>query len=88
MRKGALLLAILMVAAAPTVAFAAKKAKAKKYDTKAANMNESSQRLVRDGISQIFVPAQSLMASSQKASKPKKAKKKKAKAKAAKAKKK
>ena len=96
MRKGALLLAVLMVAAAPTVAFAAKKAAApKKYDTKADNMNESGARLVRDGMMQFFVPTQSNMklaqagapkaATAKKAKKGKKAKKsKKAKKKAAK----
>lgn len=55
MRKGALLLAALMVAAAPSAALAAKK-KAKapaapaKYDTKPTNSNESSARFVRDGL--------------------------------------
>jgi hypothetical protein len=82
MRKGALLLAMLMVAAAPTVAFAAKKAaKPKVYDTKADNMNESSARLVRDGVMQFIVPTQSNMRLAQaggappKAAKAKKAKK-------------
>ena len=82
MRKGALLLAVLMLATAPTVAFAAKKAAGpKKYDTKADNMNESSARLVRDGVMQFFVPTQSNMRLAQaggappKAAKAKKAKK-------------
>lgn len=70
MRKGALLLSILMVASAPTVAFAAKKkagpAPKKVYSTNADNMNESSARLVRDGLSQIFVPTQSIVAASAK----------------------
>ena len=99
MRKGALLLAVLMVATAPTVAFAAKKKAAPKpkvYTTTAANMNESSARLVRDGFAQFLVPTQSNMkwaqagaapakaAKSKKAKKGKKAKKsKKAKAKKA-----
>jgi hypothetical protein len=66
MRKGALLLAILMVASAPTAAFAAKKKAAKapagpmKYSTTPANSNESSARVFRDGMMQIFVPWQSL----------------------------
>jgi hypothetical protein len=80
MRKGALLLAVLMVATAPTVAFAAKKAAGpKKYDTKADNMNESSARLVRDGMMQFMVPTQSNMKLAQAASTPKAAKAKKAK---------
>lgn len=64
MRKGALLLAILIAASAPTAAFAAKKKAAKappapaKYSTTPANSNESSMRVVRDGLSQIFVPFQ------------------------------
>ncbi len=67
MRKGALLLAVLMAASAPTAAFAAKK-KAKapaapaKYSTTPANSNESSMRILRDGFSQIFVPFQSVAA--------------------------
>jgi hypothetical protein len=65
MRKGALLLAIMMVASAPTVAFAAKKKAAApagpaKYSTTPANSNESSARVFRDGMMQIFVPWQSL----------------------------
>ena len=62
MRKGTLLLAILIIAAAPTAALAKKKKAAapKVYSTTAANANESSARLVRDGISQIFVPFQSV----------------------------
>lgn len=64
MRKGALLLAILMVASASTAALAAKKKKAapasKVYSTSAANANESSARLVRNGFGQIFVPFQSM----------------------------
>jgi hypothetical protein len=80
MRKGALLLAVLMVAAAPTVAFAAKKAaKPKVYDTKADNMNESSARLVRDGVMQFYVPTQSNMKWAQGGSTPKAAKAKKSK---------
>ena len=82
MRKGALLLAVLMVATAPTVAFAAKKkaaAKPKVYTTTAANMNESSARLVRDGMMQFMVPTQSNMKLAQAASTPKAAKAKKAK---------
>ncbi len=82
MRKGALLLAMLMVATAPTVAFAAKKKAAPKpkvYTTTAANMNESSQRLVRDGVMQFFVPTQSNMKLAQAGSTPKAAKAKKAK---------
>lgn len=49
MRKCALFIAVVMVATAPTVAFAAKKKAAapKKYDTNAANMNDSNQRFVR-----------------------------------------
>jgi hypothetical protein len=49
MRKCALFLAVVMVATAPTVALAAKKKAAapKKYDTNAANMNDSAQRFVR-----------------------------------------
>jgi len=75
---------MLMVATAPTVAFAAKKkaaAKPKVYSTTAANMNESSARLVRDGVMQFFVPTQSNMKLAQagaappKAAKAKKAKK-------------
>ena len=68
MRKSALLLAVLMVATAPTMAFAAKKKAPKappapaKYSTTPANSNESSARIVRDGFSQIFVPAQSMAA--------------------------
>jgi hypothetical protein len=56
-----------MVASAPTAAFAAKaKAKAKapagpaKYSTTPANSNESSMRFVQAGLSQIFVPWQTL----------------------------
>lgn len=71
MRKGALLLAIMMAASAPTAAFAAKKKAAPKapagpakYSTTPANSNESSARVVRDGVSQIFVPFQSLAAGS------------------------
>ena len=82
MRKGALLLAVLMVATAPTVAFAAKKKTAPKpkvYSTTAANMNESSARLVRDGMMQFMVPTQSNMKLAQAASTPKAAKAKKAK---------
>jgi hypothetical protein len=83
MRKGALLLAMLMLATAPTVAFAAKKKAAPKpkvYSTTAANMNESSARLVRDGAMQFFVPTQSNLKWAQagaapKAATPKKAKK-------------
>lgn len=51
MRKCALFIAVVMVASAPTMALAAKKKAAaapKKYDTNAANMNDSSQRLVRN----------------------------------------
>ena len=72
MRKGALLLAILMVASAPTAAFAAKKKAPKapagpaKYSTTPANSNESSARLVSNGVSQIFVPFQSLAAAPKK----------------------
>ena len=68
MRKSALLLAVLMVATAPTMAFAAKKKAPKappapaKYSTTPANSNESSMRIVRDGFSQLFVPAQSVAA--------------------------
>ena len=68
MRKSALLLAVLMVATAPTMAFAAKKKAPKappapaKYSTTPANSNESSMRIVRDGLSQLFVPAQSMAA--------------------------
>jgi hypothetical protein len=57
MRKGALLLAVLMVAAAPSAALAAKK-KAKapaapaKFDTTKTNSNEASARFVRDGLMQ------------------------------------
>ncbi|MGE3150206.1 MAG: hypothetical protein AB7K04_14165 [Pseudorhodoplanes sp.] len=62
MRKGALLLAVLMAATAPTAALAKKKTKAPKkpavYSTTPANSNESSARIVRDGITQIFVPLQ------------------------------
>ena len=81
MRKGALLLAVLMVATAPTVAFAQKKAAAKPkvYSTTAANMNESSQRLVRDGLMQFFVPTQSNMKLAQAKAAPKAATAKKAK---------
>ena len=80
MRKGALLLAVLMVAAAPTMAFAQKKAAApKKYDTKADNANESSARLVRDGLMQFFVPTQSNMKLAQAGAAPKAATAKKAK---------
>jgi hypothetical protein len=64
MRKVTILVAALLVAAAPTAALAKKhtkmKAKPKVYGTTAANSNESSARLVRDGIGQIFVPAQSM----------------------------
>ena len=64
MRKGTLLLAVLMVVSAPTLAFAAKKKAAPaapaKYSTTSANANESSMRVLRDGLSQIFVPMQSL----------------------------
>jgi len=98
MRKSALLLATLMVVSAPTLAFAAKKnaapAAPAKYSTTPANANESSARVVRDGLSQIFVPAQSLAKGpvaakpAAPAAKPKKAKKAKpAKAKAEKKKK-
>ena len=69
MRKGALLLAILMAASAPTAAFAAKKKAPPapaKYSTTPANSNESSARIVRDGFSQIFVPFQSLAAAPKK----------------------
>ena len=65
MRKGALLLAVLIAASAPTAAFAAKK-KAKappapaKYSTTPANSNESSMRVLTDGLGQILVPWQSL----------------------------
>ena len=68
MRKGALLLAVLMVASAPTMAFAAKKKAPKappapaKYSTTPANSNDSSMRVVRDGIMQIFVPFQPVVA--------------------------
>ncbi len=83
MRKGALLLAMLMVAAAPTAVLAKGKkaaAKPKVYSTTPANSNESSARVVRDGVSQIFVPAQSVVAPLQPAAAPKKAKKSKKKA--------
>jgi hypothetical protein len=67
MRKGALLLAVLMVASAPTMALAAKKkmkapAGPEKYSTTPANSNESSMRVVRDGVMQLFVPFQPLAA--------------------------
>lgn len=58
MRKTTLwLLAALFVASLPAVALAAKK--------KAADPNEPGARLVKDGISQIFVPVQSVLAASQ-----------------------
>ncbi len=64
MRKSAFLIAALMLVSATTVAFAQKKAAAPaapaKYSTTPANANESSMRIVRDGLSQVFVPAQSL----------------------------
>ena len=47
MRKGAMLLAIVMLASAPTVAFAAKKKAAPaptKWDTTAANSNDNTAR--------------------------------------------
>jgi hypothetical protein len=54
MRKIALLLAVALAVTAPSAAFAAKKskaaAKAKVYDTTAANQNESAFRFVKDGI--------------------------------------
>jgi hypothetical protein len=51
MRKIALIVAVSIAAAAPTAAFAAKKsAKAKVYDTTAANQNDSAYRFVRDGV--------------------------------------
>jgi hypothetical protein len=50
MRKGALLLAFLMIAAAPTAALAAKKKAAPaapaKYDTTPANSNESTLKML------------------------------------------
>jgi hypothetical protein len=78
MRKGALLLAALMVVAAPSIADAKKhtKAKPKVYGTTAANSNESSARLVRDGVNQIFVPFQSMTKPAAAPAKPKAKKKK------------
>lgn len=55
MRKGALLLAVLMVAAAPSAALAAKKkapAAPAKVDTTKTNSNELSANFVRDGLMQ------------------------------------
>jgi hypothetical protein len=72
MRKSILFaLAALLVAALPTLAEAAKKKAAP------ADPNEPGRRLVVDGLSQIFVPAQSVVAASQPKPAAKKGKKKK-----------
>jgi hypothetical protein len=60
MRKGALLLAILMAASAPTSAFAAKKKTMAKPAPVAADPNASGKRFVTDAVGQIFVPWQSM----------------------------
>ncbi len=62
MRKGALLLALIMVAAAPTAALAAKKkapAKPMMYSTTPANSNEMSMKFVRSGLMQPMMAWQS-----------------------------
>jgi hypothetical protein len=54
-----------MAASAPTMAFAAKKKAPpapKVYSTTPDNSNESSARIVRDGIMQLFVPFQPVVA--------------------------
>ncbi|MGE3148929.1 MAG: hypothetical protein AB7K04_07670 [Pseudorhodoplanes sp.] len=83
MRKSALLLAVLMAASVPTMALAAKKKAPApaKYSTTKENSNESSARIVRDGLSQFFVPMQTLAQAPKAAEPAKKAKKSKKKAK-------
>lgn len=72
MRKGALLLAVLMVATASTAALAAKKKKAKApakstvVSTNAANQNELSAKFVRNGLHQFVVPFESTAAAAKK----------------------
>ena len=63
MRKCVLLLSILIAGSASTAALAAKTTVTvtpAKYSTTPANSNESSWRILRDGLMQIFVPFQSL----------------------------
>ena len=60
MRKGTLLLAMLLAVGLSTTADAAKKKKAAPAPKTAAELNASSTKLVGDGLSQILVPAQSL----------------------------
>ncbi len=56
MRKLALIVAVAMVATAPTAALAAKKkAGPKVYDTTAANQNESAGRFIKDAFWNIGV---------------------------------
>ncbi len=63
MRKGALFLAILLAASAPSMAFAKHKHMKKHAEPLVAELNPGV-RLVGEGIKQIFVPLQSMAAQS------------------------
>ena len=72
MRKGAMLLAILMLASAPTAAFAAKKKAPPaptKWDTTAANSNDNTARFFQ-AMGKMWTPVAAPAAAPAKAAKP------------------